>query len=150
MDLITVTLIFVFIMDNRPTLRPGASARAFRRARAALAPVAVRPGRSATACPLGAGGGRLPSGAEPGPRCANLCEPTAAEAAAGPGRLAQRESASFTPRRSLVRSQYRPPRPGTCVATPDARCEPLARRTSTWCLWYPQAADISCVASQHL
>src|SRR5579859_347454 len=27
----------------------------------------------------------------------------------GPGRLAQRESASFTPRRSLVRSQYRPP-----------------------------------------
>jgi hypothetical protein len=26
------------------------------------------------------------------------------------GRLAQRESASFTPRRSLVRSQYRPPR----------------------------------------
>src|SRR5215469_4651050 len=25
-----------------------------------------------------------------------------------PGRLAQRESASFTPRRSLVRSQYRP------------------------------------------
>ena len=26
-----------------------------------------------------------------------------------PGRLAQRESASFTPRRSLVRSQYRPP-----------------------------------------
>jgi hypothetical protein len=32
----------------------------------------------------------------------------------GDGRLAQRESASFTPRRSLVRSQYRPPgtRPG--------------------------------------
>jgi hypothetical protein len=27
----------------------------------------------------------------------------------GGGRLAQRESASFTPRRSLVRSQYRPP-----------------------------------------
>src|SRR5690606_5888507 len=27
-----------------------------------------------------------------------------------PGRLAQRESASFTPKRSLVRSQYRPPR----------------------------------------
>src|ERR671914_2954348 len=26
-----------------------------------------------------------------------------------PGRLAQRESASFTPKRSLVRSQYRPP-----------------------------------------
>jgi hypothetical protein len=48
---------------------------------------------------------------EPGPRCANLCEPAveAAEAAAGEGRLAQRESASFTPRRSLVRSQYRPP-----------------------------------------
>ena len=30
-------------------------------------------------------------------------------AAPSPGRLAQRESASFTPRRSLVRSQYRPP-----------------------------------------
>jgi hypothetical protein len=30
-------------------------------------------------------------------------------AARSPGRLAQRESASFTPRRSLVRSQYRPP-----------------------------------------
>jgi hypothetical protein len=29
---------------------------------------------------------------------------------AGGGRLAQRESASFTPRRSLVRSQYRPHR----------------------------------------
>ena len=29
-------------------------------------------------------------------------------AASGRGRLAQRESASFTPRRSLVRSQYRP------------------------------------------
>ena len=28
---------------------------------------------------------------------------------AGSGRLAQRESASFTPKRSLVRSQYRPP-----------------------------------------
>ena len=31
----------------------------------------------------------------------------------GDGRLAQRESASFTPRRSLVRSQYRP-RAGLC------------------------------------
>src|SRR6266567_7165128 len=30
--------------------------------------------------------------------------------AGGRGRLAQRESASFTPRRSLVRSQYRPPK----------------------------------------
>jgi hypothetical protein len=34
------------------------------------------------------------------------------EPAAADGRLAQRESASFTPRRSLVRSQYRPPRSG--------------------------------------
>ena len=33
----------------------------------------------------------------------------------GGGRLAQRESASFTPRRSLVRSQYRPPSsPASC------------------------------------
>jgi hypothetical protein len=31
---------------------------------------------------------------------------------AHPGRLAQRESASFTPKRSLVRSQYRPPSSG--------------------------------------
>lgn len=30
------------------------------------------------------------------------------------GRLAQRESASFTPKRSLVRSQYRPPRQFSC------------------------------------
>ena len=32
-----------------------------------------------------------------------------------PGRLAQRESASFTPRRSLVRSQYRPRVGATCL-----------------------------------
>ena len=31
-----------------------------------------------------------------------------------PGRLAQRESASFTPKRSLVRSQYRPPGQRPC------------------------------------
>ena len=65
-------------------------------------PRVVRSGRSARSARIRQ---------EPGPRCANLCEPTveAAEAAAGEGRLAQRESASFTPRRSLVRSQYRPP-----------------------------------------
>src|SRR5580698_4332669 len=49
----------------------------------------------------------------------------------GSGRLAQRESASFTPRRSLVRSQYRPPPhrpvpvtgPAFCVLwLADARC----------------------------
>ena len=33
---------------------------------------------------------------------------SSARLAAGSGRLAQRESASFTPKRSLVRSQYRP------------------------------------------
>ena len=32
-----------------------------------------------------------------------------------PGRLAQRESASFTPRRSLVRPQYRPRAGATCL-----------------------------------
>jgi hypothetical protein len=42
--------------------------------------------------------------------CASLCFALAAGSRlAGRGRLAQRESASFTPRRSLVRSQYRPP-----------------------------------------
>ena len=35
--------------------------------------------------------------------------PSAPRGADDPGRLAQRESASFTPKRSLVRSQYRPP-----------------------------------------
>jgi hypothetical protein len=50
-------------------------------------------------------------GIRPGRRaCASLCFAVSAEdPAREPGRLAQRESASFTPRRSLVRSQYRPP-----------------------------------------
>ncbi len=38
----------------------------------------------------------------------------------GGGRLAQRESASFTPRRSLVRSQYRPPAGSWCQARSEA------------------------------
>jgi hypothetical protein len=52
-------------------------------------------------------------------RCATLWErwdevaaglsPRRAAPTTSGGRLAQRESASFTPRRSLVRSQYRPP-----------------------------------------
>ena len=73
---------------------------------------------------------------EPGPRCANLCEP-AVEAAAGEGRLAQRESASFTPRRSLVRSQYRPP--GQELLS-HSRMHVRANRSgarSACCLWYP-------------
>ena len=37
------------------------------------------------------------------------------------GRLAQRESASFTPRRSLVRSQYRPPGQKLCGSPSSAR-----------------------------
>ncbi len=41
--------------------------------------------------------------------CATLRSLRGPESGRGPGRLAQRESASFTPRRSLVRSQYRPP-----------------------------------------
>ena len=48
--------------------------------------------------------------AQAGRRCASLWGPAAAHEGAWRGRLAQRESASFTPRRSLVRSQYRPPR----------------------------------------
>jgi hypothetical protein len=47
----------------------------------------------------------------PGPdrRCATLWWLRGSSPPRDPGRLAQRESASFTPRRSLVRSQYRPP-----------------------------------------
>jgi hypothetical protein len=47
------------------------------------------------------------SGARP---CATLRSLRGTGTGRRPGRLAQRESASFTPRRSLVRSQYRPPR----------------------------------------
>jgi hypothetical protein len=42
-------------------------------------------------------------------RCATLLSAGERVSGSVPGRLAQRESASFTPRRSLVRSQYRPP-----------------------------------------
>ena len=42
------------------------------------------------------------------PVCATLGTPWTEVCVPGGGRLAQRESASFTPRRSLVRSQYRP------------------------------------------
>jgi hypothetical protein len=46
----------------------------------------------------------------PRPECANLRSLQRPQCRIEePGRLAQRESASFTPRRSLVRSQYRPP-----------------------------------------
>ena len=38
------------------------------------------------------------------------------------GRLAQRESASFTPKRSLVRSQYRPPGQGPCFIDEHGPC----------------------------
>ena len=38
------------------------------------------------------------------------CPPTWGNVGGAPGRLAQWESASFTPKRSLVRTQYRPPR----------------------------------------
>ena len=44
----------------------------------------------------------------------------------GGGRLAQRESASFTPRRSLVRSQYRPP-------SSAASCDLVTGRFGSWC-----------------
>jgi hypothetical protein len=44
------------------------------------------------------------------PGCVSLWWPAGGGPRPWRGRLAQRESASFTPRRSLVRSQYRPPR----------------------------------------
>ena len=59
------------------------------------------------------GAGRHPCRAvgRPGdrPGCVSLWWPAGGGPGPGVGRLAQRESASFTPRRSLVRSQYRPP-----------------------------------------
>jgi hypothetical protein len=45
------------------------------------------------------------------------------------GRLAQRESASFTRKRSLVRSQYRPPQPTTCGAS-DPQVSSICRSGS--------------------
>jgi hypothetical protein len=80
-----------------------------------------RGGASATAPVPGprlAGAAVMPRACRVPRRCATLwkrCDETAAGPSApeavserGGGRLAQRESASFTPRRSLVRSQYRP------------------------------------------
>ena|SRR5271170_3951226 len=56
------------------------------------------PHTAKNALPYGGAGTRLPRGSAPG-----------GQRRTSGGRLAQRESASFTPRRSLVRSQYRPP-----------------------------------------
>jgi hypothetical protein len=86
-----------------PAVRPARAALLPWRPVQAGGPRVVRSGRSAR--PASTGGSR--------DRDALICvsRPAvkAVEAAAGEGRLAQRESASFTPRRSLVRSQYRPP-----------------------------------------
>src|SRR5580693_7588453 len=49
----------------------------------------------------------------PGRGCGRDVDPIGQHRTSG-GRLAQRESASFTPRRSLVRSQYRPPGQRLC------------------------------------
>jgi hypothetical protein len=68
-----------------------------------------RPWVRAGIWPQGSGEGGLSvqrSGARP---CATLRSLRGTGTGRRPGRLAQRESASFTPRRSLVRSQYRPP-----------------------------------------
>jgi hypothetical protein len=55
------------------------------------------------------------------PGYASLCSSAGPEPVTRPGRLAQRESASFTPRRSLVRSQYRPRDFGVpCACAPGA------------------------------
>ena len=55
----------------------------------------------------------LPYGSA-GRACRGAQPPAGGHTTSG-GRLAQRESASFTPRRSLVRSQYRPPSsPASC------------------------------------
>src|SRR5580693_449802 len=64
--------------------------------------------------------GRVPWAAEmrypmeaPGRGCGRELDPIGQHRTSD-GRLAQRESASFTPRRSLVRSQYRPPGQRLC------------------------------------
>jgi hypothetical protein len=73
-----------------------------------------------TGAETGRGGSGVAVAAHPGnarPGCATLwrrrgwpADRATVPIPSGGGRLAQRESASFTPRRSLVRSQYRPPR----------------------------------------
>jgi hypothetical protein len=92
-----------------------------------------RPGGAAGPVPGHGIGWQTPILADPkrcaaacrGPRrCATLWErwdevaaglsPPAGGPTTSGGRLAQRESASFTPRRSLVRSQYRPPGQTPC------------------------------------
>src|SRR6202020_321208 len=55
-----------------------------------------------------AAGGRHTMAWRPGLYALVWGTPRADALSPGGGRLAQRESASFTPRRSLVRSQYRP------------------------------------------
>ena len=70
-----------------------------------LTPCAVQHGRVPWAAEM-----RYPMEA-PGRGCGRDLDPIGQHRTSG-GRLAQRESASFTPRRSLVRSQYRPPGQG--------------------------------------
>ena len=77
-------------------------------------------GRGNTSHPCPVHPGRVPWAAEmrypmeaPGRGCGGDLDPIGQHRTSG-GRLAQRESASFTPRRSLVRSQYRPPGQRLC------------------------------------
>ena len=78
---------------------------------------------------------RPPAACRPPRRCATLWKrrdeatrgdlgPSGQRRTSG-GRLAQRESASFTPRRSLVRSQYRPPGQRPCGSPSSSRWEPF-------------------------
>jgi hypothetical protein len=78
---------------------PGVSAaRTAPRPRPAWPARRLRAVRRENALPYLSAGTRLPRGPDP-----------SRQRRTSGGRLAQRESASFTPRRSLVRSQYRPP-----------------------------------------
>jgi hypothetical protein len=61
-------------------------------------------GRASAAAPPGP----ARTGQQYAPGCATLRVAGGRQAATGAGRLAQRESASFTPRRSVVRSHHRP------------------------------------------
>ncbi len=85
--------------------------RRLRRAPGAAPP--SRPEGGRPSLPRSPGGGRAARGIvrfARTPGSAVWFSPSAPQGADHPGRLAQRESASFTPKRSLVRSQYRPPR----------------------------------------
>src|SRR5260370_26245013 len=105
-------------LAGRIAARRTSAAVSWRRAESGPAPAALRAPAPGSSAALRAGTHALVF-VSPGRSARRL---------AGHGRLAQRESASFTPRRSLVRSQYRPQTEILAGQRPDAgpRRLPLA------------------------